>query len=491
MKKTITLSVLFFLLLPGCRVEPVDLFLLEEFPDIYPDYINVAIPYNISPLNFKIRQNCQKIIVTFSGNSRNIKVRGSYKISIPQKKWRRLLEDQKEDTVEVRVVALKGGEWYSYKPFFMYVSEDKIDPYLSYRLIEPGYEVWNEVSIRQRNITSFEEKVIVDNNLIDRGCINCHIFSMQDPLVSFFHLRHKNGGTIIQKNGQIRKLNLVTDSTISAGVYGNWHPDGRFIAFSTNIIIPEFHSVYNKRLEVYDTISNVVLLDIEKNEIFTTPLLSAELSFETFPVFSADGLKLYFCSARVLEMPENYQSVRYSLCSINFNPGTRSFGTQVDTLISGLISGKTVSQPRASPDGKYILYTSFDYGNFPVWHKEADLHLINLSSGSVDTMLLVNSDNSDSYHSWSSESRWFVFASKRDDGMYGKPYFAHIDENGNCTKPFLLPQKNADFYDCFLKSFNIPELAKGPVKFNPYDIEHSFKRLTAEKVKFVGTKSGY
>jgi dipeptidyl aminopeptidase/acylaminoacyl peptidase len=214
-------------------------------------------------------------------------------------------------------------------------------------------------------------------------------------------------------------------------------------------------------------------------------LLSGKSSFETFPVFSADGRKLYFCSAKAIKMPENYQSVRYSLCSIAFDPATRSFGSQVDTLISSFRTGKTVSQPKTSPDGKYILFTSFDYGNFPVWHKEADLHMMNLSTNSVDTLELVNSVNSDSYHSWSSDSRWFVFASKRDDGMYGKPYFTHIDENGKCSKPFLLPQKNADFYDFFLKSYNIPELAKGPVPFDPFDIERSFEKLKAETAKFV------
>lgn len=477
--------IVFLILLSGCREKPSGLIQMEHYPSIYPDYVNVTIPYNIAPLNFRMKDKCSRIEVTISGKTGKIIIRSEDRISIPIRRWKRFLKEQKGDSLEVNVTALSGGNWKKFKSFSWHISEDAIDPFLSYRLIEPGYEVWHKLQICQRDLESFEETVIVDNNLIDGGCVNCHTYSKQDPSLSFFHLRHKNGGTMIQKNGKIRKLNTATDSTISAGVYGYWHPGGRFIAFSTNVIIPEFHSINNMRLEVYDTISDIVVLDIEKNEIFKNPLISGKNEFETFPAFSVDGQKLFFCSAKATRMPVNYKSVKYSLCAISFDPYAVSFGTQVDTLISSFQTGKTLSQPKPSPDGKYILFTSFDYGNFPVWHKEADLNLLKLSDLSVDTIPIVNSDNSDSYHSWSSDSRWFVFASKRDDGMYGKPYFAHIDENGRCSKPFLLPQKDAGFYDFLLKSYNIPELATGPVPFTPVDIEKAFRRLKAEPVKFI------
>jgi len=412
-------------------------------------------------------------------------VNGKKKISIPIQKWRRLLEEQKNDSVLVKVSVLKGGNWYNYRPFAFYVSGEKIDPYLSYRLIEPGYEVWNKLQIAQRNLESFKETVIIDNNMVDGGCINCHIYSGRDPSVSFFHLRHREGGTMVQKNGVFRKLNTVTDSTISAGVYGSWHPGNRFIAFSTNVIIPEFHSINNLRLEVYDTISDVIIADLEKDEIMKPSLLSRKDCFETFPVFSPDGRKLYFCSAKETKMPANFSSVKYSLCSIDFNPDEISFGTSVDTLVSSNITGKTISHPKPSPNGRYILYTSFDYGNFPVWHREADLSLLRLSDMSIDTLPAVNSAHADSYHSWSSCSRWFVFASKRDNGMYGKLYFTHISEEGICGKPFLLPQKDPDFYDFYLKSYNIPEMADGPVPYSPAVVEKAFRQLVAEPMKFI------
>ena len=70
----------------------------------------------------------------------------------------------------------------------------------------------------------------------------------------------------------------------------------------------------------------------------------------------------------------------------------------------------------------------------------------------------------ESYHSWSSNSRWFVFSSRRIDGLYTRPYIAYVDEDGKVGKPFLLPQKDAGFYQSFMKSFNIPEFITGKVK---------------------------
>ena len=100
----------------------------------------------------------------------------------------------------------------------------------------------------------------------------------------------------------------------------------------------------------------------------------------------------------------------------------------------------------------------------------------------MDSLSIINSEKSDTYHSWSHTGRWFVFASKRDDGLYGKPYFCYVDRQGKAHKPFVLPQKEPTFYDDCLKSFNIPELSRGPVPFDAIDIENVMKR-EAEKFK--------
>ena len=115
------------------------------------------------------------------------------------------------------------------------------------------------------------------------------------------------------------------------------------------------------------------------------------------------------------------------------------------------------------------MFTVANYGTFPLFHPETMLYLADLRTGEVRPMDEIKGDKSDSYHSWSSNSRWFVFASKRGDGQYGKPYFCHLDENGRTTKPFALPQKSARFYVYNLKSFNVPDMGSAPTGLTARD----------------------
>jgi hypothetical protein len=74
----------------------------------------------------------------------------------------------------------------------------------------------------------------------------------------------------------------------------------------------------------------------------------------------------------------------------------------------------------------------------------------------------VNSPRCDSWHCWSSNSRWIAFASKRRDGVFARIYFSYVDEQGRVHKPVLLPQKDPTFYDRFIRTYNAPELARTP-----------------------------
>lgn len=247
-------------------------------------------------------------------------------------------------------------------------------------------------------------------------------------------------------------------------VYPYWHPSGRYIAFSSNKTSQMFHLSGRKRIEVYDSSSDVYIYDTETQTALTDTLIMRKYWAENTPAFSPDGRWLYFTTARRQVYPTDYDKERYSLCRVSFDESTGRIGQTVDTLISADETGKSVTWPRLSYDGRYLMYTQVDYGYFSIWHPEADLWLLDLRSdegeviGDKRPLDEVNSDRSDSFHNWSLNSRWFLFTSRRDDGLYTRVYFSSIDDAGRATKPFMLPQRNPKvFYRLLLHSYNTPD----------------------------------
>lgn len=461
--------IIIILSLIGCTPSPRDPRPVDALPPIYPDYADVTVPENIAPLNFLLRDSCDVLYVTASCGDVEIKshLKGNEAI-FNLKDWKKLMAAASGKDVIVTVMALKDNQWFKYKPFPIHVSPDKIDAYITYRLIEPDYEVFSRLQIMERNLENFSERVICDYNAVGNRCMNCHTHAPGNPDLSFLHLRGEGGGMMLNDNGNIRRLDIKTPDMVSGPVYSQFDPSGQYIVFSTNAIIPAFHSRPDKRLEVFDTKSDVYVYDLKKNFLVRSPLLADSTRLETFPTFSADGRSVYYCVAEGPAKPSRLDSVQYSLCRIAFDPAKGQFGTQVDTIIHALPGrGSSVSHPRVSPDGRRLLYTVADFGTFPIWHREADLRMLDLETGEVDNLDIVNSDKSDTYHSWSSSGRWFVFASKRDDGLYGKPYFVHVASDGSVSKPFVMPQKSPSFYDHTLKSFSVPDLGAAPVSFSP------------------------
>lgn len=470
MKKIIAFAIAGWCLLSACsKVAPKADKEVDSYPDIFPDYTEVTVPTHIAPLNFGLVDKTITdawALLSAEGESYGVKMKkGTF--HIPSSDWRNLLEKAVGKSIQVAVTVQKGKEVVGYKPFEIYVSADPMDGYIAYRRIAPGYELWKNLGIYQRDLSSYKEMAVLENRQTGDNCMNCHSFCNRQPDHFLFHMRQKFGGTYLVNGKQVEKLDTKTDQTISNFVYPSWHPGGRYVAFSVNNTKQFFHPVDKNRVEVYDDASDVIVYDTEKHEALTTNAIFSKQRFETFPTFSADGKTLYYCSAEAKTMPESFKEVKYSLCAISFDPESRTFGNVVDTLFSATKENKSVSFPRVSPDGKFLMFTVSSYGNFSIWHKDADLYVYDMQKEIYHGLNNANSDDVESYHSWSSNGRWFVFSSRRIDGLYTSPYFAHIAEDGTVSKPFLLPQAESSFYEDFMQSYNIPEFVSGKIEISP------------------------
>ncbi len=461
---------------------------LDEEVSIFPDYKEVTIPVNIAPLDFSVlNAGGSETVLRIEGGPTRIVVKGDDDcFVIPQRKWKKLLEQRQGDSIRLTVCKKIEGTWCAFKPFTMRVAADKADKYVAYRLIPPGYGLWNKMGIYQRDVETYRQSPIYENKLTDFNCVNCHAFRMQHPDRMVFHMRSKYGGTVHIDRGKIEKLNTKTERTISSLVYPYWHPEGDYIAFSTNKTAQSFFSNHINRIEVFDSASDVVVYDVRTHQIISSPLLMDKDAFETFPAFSPDGKSLYFCRARaVAPMPNRYKEVHYNLCRIDFDAASGTFGTKIDTVYHAACDSMSVSFPRISPDGKYLTFTRHHFGNFSIWHKEADLYMIDLTNGRAYPLDEANSEDVDSYHSWSRNGRWLVFSSRRVDGLYTRLFFTYIDADGKAYKPFMLPQKNPKkYYNDLLFSYNIPEFVTDKVKIDRHAVAKEMREAKGIDVTY-------
>lgn len=471
---------------------PKDYMSSDKQPDIYPDYKGVTVPVNMAPLTFEMSRGAERMAACFTADGEEL-VCEDGKIQPGQDDWQRLVTHAAGKRIAVEVYACYDGQWTKYKPFDIYVSKDSIDSYLSYRLISPSYVSYEELTISQRCLENYDESVIYDNILCcEEGngqCINCHNYQQYNPGRMQFHARQNLGGTVIAYDGKFRKVNMRNDSILSAGVYPAWHPWLKLIVYSTNNTGQIFHVTNPNKIEVFDSESDLIAYDVERNEV--TNLENDTTELEVFPAWAPDGKTLYYCSAHLeyttsehgKEIIQRRQEVKYNIYRKSFNPETMTFGER-ELVFDAMSQDMSATLPRVSPDGRWLLFTMGKYGVFHIWHHDADLWMLDLQTGGARPAKEINSSDTESYHSWSSNGKWVVFSSRRDDGTYTRPFFAHIDKNGHFTKPFELPCADPDYHRQFMKCYNIPEFMKGPVTIRPQDFADVLKK-DGEPVKYV------
>ena len=481
-------------------------------PSIWPDYTDVTVPPNIAPLNFLVDSVDDVVAEVKSPLKGDFIIssplrggREGSKVRFDEKEWHELLASAKGKSLSVTVYTKKDGKWFAYKPFAINVAEEDIDPYISYRVLPPTFVGYDELSIRQRNLTNFDETIIYNNRQISRGlegqCINCHSYQNYGTSNMMFHMRMQNPGTMIVSDGELIFVNLKTDDMISAAAYNNWHPFLPIIAFSTDHTMQSFHTREITKVEVMESASDIVIYDVKKNRVQT--VLNDSLEFELFPSWSPDGKWLYYCSAHYEykktyentdELLDYYKTLQYNLYRISFDAETMTFG-EPELIYDAVSKNRSAVQPRVSQDGRYVVFAEGPWGLFHIWHISADIQILDLGAplqlpqegekevfprGDLVGAAIMNSPLPESYPSFSSNDRWIFFESRRDDGNYTRTYFAYFDKTGKVHKPFEVPAEDPEFFRLFLRSWSRPEFMKEPVRITPRQF---YEKALTEPIK--------
>lgn len=456
---------------------------VPRLPCISPDYVGIVMPPNIAPLNFVIQEPGRRFFVRVHGEAGEpIEVEGhSAAIEIPPGPWRSLLESNRGEDVRCEVLAENDGQWRRYQPIVNHVADHEIDGHLVYRLIGPVHNYWTAVAVRQRDLTTYDDSLVFDGESLGDGCVNCHSFAGNDPERMLLAVRSRTwgGAALLAEGRRVTKLGTTFG-------YTAWHPSGRLAAYSTNKVRQFFHDAGPEVRDVVDLESDLMVFKVAGRESRRVPDASDPRHLATYPAWSPDGKLLFYCRApkpwtdNETVPPERYDEVKYDLMRISYDLEADRWGSP-ETVLSAEKTGLSILLPRVSPDGRLLLFCMCRYGCFPAFQPTSDLYLMDLAKATY-TKCPINSEFSESWHSWSSNSRWIALSSKRCGGTFTRCFLSFVDEAGRAHKPFLVPQRDPEFYDSLLKTISVPELVAGPVPAPPAALVEAARSRSAAAV---------
>ncbi len=468
---------------------------------IRPDYLGTVIPPNIAPLNFVVEEPGTAYCVQIQGAAGPAVTAysGDGGVRIPPGPWKTLLAQNRGKPLSVQIYVRNADHgWQRFEPIQWQVAQEEIDPYLVYRMFDAVYDYYKYVGIYQRNLESHDETPLLFNSEFNRGCVNCHCFANNRPDPFLVHSRPGPdesiaAGPILVRDGKAARVKTRTKAIPRVAFVSSWHPSGDRAAYCVNWFGQFMRATGAETREVVDLESDVAIVDFRTGNISTNPGIADPDRLETFPSWSPDGKYLFFSSApRLWEKTDfaplkDFEKAKYDLMRIAYDPASDSWG-KPELLLAASETGKSLLQPRPSPDGRFLLFCMCDHGPFPAFQEDSDLVLMDLADRSYRRLEKAGSPRSESWHSWSSNSRWIVFSSRRDNGLVARPYLCYVDRSGQDHKALLLPQEDPRFYDTSLNTYNIPELITGPVKVPEKELINAL-RTAAPDAEFMPPRS--
>lgn len=368
-----------------------------------------------------------------------------------------------------------GNDFSSGRTSFTF-SKDSVGAAVFYRAVPLpfGYAVnhVNEIEWYSGNIQGGKPQKVLDNIPV---CANCHSFSANGMFAMDVDYANDKGSYIIsalQDTVHMTLDKIITwsdyrraDGELTFGLLSQISPDGRY-ALSTvkdrSVFVPVDNLEYS---QLFFPIKGILgVYDGEKKQFYELPGADNPDLVQSNPNWSPDGKEILFSRAEryksakienttsvllrvedVEEFINREREFKYDICRIPFNNGK---GGQAVPVPGASGNNRSNFFARYSPDGKWIVFCQAS--DFMLLQPDSKLYIMP-AQGGTPRLMNCNTDNMNSWHSWSPNSRWLVFSTK-SKGPYTQLFLTHIDENGNDSPPVYL--ENLAFEK---KAVNIPE----------------------------------
>jgi tetratricopeptide (TPR) repeat protein len=307
-------------------------------------------------------------------------------------------------------------------------------------------------------------------------CGNCHSFSADGKTlgmdVDYGNDKGAYALTRVAHDMTLATSDIITWSDYQRdpdnptfGLLSQVSPDGRF-AVSTvkdrSVFVPRPELAFS---QLFFPIQGILAVYDSTTKTFAALPGADDPAFvQSNPSWSLDGQFIVFARSRAHHLPNLHDKqkalltpeecdefvngrtlFKYELFRIPFNRGK---GGHAEPLAGASGNGMSNYFARFSPDGRWIVFCQSQ--SFMLLQPDSRLFILPAAGGEARP-LRSNTARMNSWHSWSSNSRWLVFSSKVNS-PYTQLFVTHIDENGIDAPAVLLEQLTAPD-----RAANIPE----------------------------------
>lgn len=403
-----------------------------------------------------------------------------------EERWKQIKQRSAERDAEVTVAGVnhaKQATVLSSGRVHIRTSKDQVGDSLFYREVPLPFltAVQDPSRIRWRYGTVDEEDgppIVLQNLPV---CGNCHSFADNGSIlgldVDYGNDKGAYGIMPVSTHMVMNDEKIITwsdykreDGELTFGLLSRVSPTGRYVISTVKdrsvfVAIPDIMIS-----QLFFPIKGIlVVYDRETKTFAALPGADDPQYVQTNAVWSPDGREIVFARTKahraehleqqnsalvdekdVPEFTVQKQPFRYDLYRIPFNDGK---GGTAEPIEGASNNGMSNFFPKYSPDGKWIVFCKAK--SYMLLQPDSELYIVP-AAGGVARRLRYNTARMNSWHSWSSNSRWLVFSSKVNT-PYTQLFLTHIDADGNDSPPVLLERFTSPD-----RAANIPEFVKLP-----------------------------
>jgi Tol biopolymer transport system component/Flp pilus assembly protein TadD len=358
------------------------------------------------------------------------------------------------------------------------VSSDPVGAPIFYRDVPlPFRHVLKNIdSIRWHlgEVSSYRPPVLLTGMKV---CGNCHSFTPDGKTLAMDVDYGSDKGSYViaetQPQTVLGKDTLISwsdyrreDKELTFGLLSQISPDGRYVISTVkdrSVFAPLDDLFYSQRF--FPVAGILVVYDRRTKEFFPLKGADDRRYVQSNPVWSPDGKTILFARSEsyslaglkdpssavvekdeVTEFFEGGRKFRYDICRVDFNEGR---GGEPVPLAGASGNGMSNYFPRFSPDGRWIVFCQSD--SFMLLRPDSTLYILPSAGGTPRKMRCNFPGRMNSWHSWSPNGRWLVFASKAN-GPFTQLWLTHIDAQGNDSPAVVL-----EHFTAADRAANIPE----------------------------------